>query len=223
MSFVVSAVDFEHVKSGWYNAVCVSVVDLGLQGIEYPDKKTGEKKYFEQAQVALVFELSEKYTTGDFKGKPFVVFEKFSQSIGNGSKLREFIEWWLDKKFPKDSKPSFDLDILRGKSVHLQVATKEAANGKIYTNIVDVERPKDKLEPVNLGYVPKYLKELVEKRLDKQGQQLDIADEFYDDPNKAFADAANADIGAEGGIDYRTLGDDDMPFRAKSSDETIPY
>lgn len=211
MSYIVTGMDFERLPDGEYDAVCFAFVPLGEQKTKFGVKK----------QVRFGFEVDARYTKGEYTGKRFTVWSRpMTANLSTGSALRDFVEWWIGRKFPIDRSPQYDLETLVGKCAKITVKN-EKVGEKDYTNIVSIGSPTKKIEMENFGYLPEWIKKQVDNRVDKPGQQLDITDEFYDDPNKALADAANSDIGAEGGIDYRTLSNDDVPF--KQGGGNIPY
>jgi hypothetical protein len=197
MSLVAKGSSYEKPSAGKHNAVCANVIDLGLQSVEY--KGVSQIKH----QCVLMFELEDQcYQSGEHAGKHMLISRRFTVSLSPKAALRDFIEWWLGKKFPNDKNIEFDIEKLRGKYAQIEIAH----NGD-YANIVSASAPVKQFEPEALGYVPEWVNDVLAKRLDQPGQTLEISDDYYYTANEAFSNAAKQD-----GFDDRPMTEADIPF-----------
>ena len=101
--------DFTPAPEGLHRAVCVDVVDLGMQ----PTKEWGEKH-----MVQIRWFIEERDPKSD---KPFLVMSRYTLSLGKKARLRQNLEAWRGKKFTEEELAGFDLENLIGVNCQLQI------------------------------------------------------------------------------------------------------
>ncbi len=105
--------DYEQAPPGNHPAVCVAIVDIGVQEQEF----AGEKKY--QRRAYFCFELvSEKSKAGN----NFLLGIDLTVSLAEKAKLRAWVEAWRGKKIADGEE--FDISVLLGKKCLLSVIEK---------------------------------------------------------------------------------------------------
>lgn len=101
--------EFEKHPTGTVTTVCTKILDMGTHWNE--PKQKNERK------IRIDFESTELMGAGDFEGKPFLLINSFNFSMYQNSRLCQFIEAWLGRKFPDQKKADeFDLETLLGKT-----------------------------------------------------------------------------------------------------------
>ena len=115
---------FTPCPEGLHQAVCVDVVDLGLQKGVYGEKHKAEIRWQtelmnEDAQPARRFQLRKWYTI----------------SLHEKSNLRKDLECWRGRKFTEAELDGFDLEKLLGANCQLQVIHNLSDEGKTYDNV----------------------------------------------------------------------------------------
>lgn len=130
--------------AGLHHAVCVDIVDLG---IEVSDKFTDKDgKPTSAHKIRIVWQIEEEMSDG----RRFSIGRKFTLSLNDKSKLRPFLESWRGVPFSeKDLAQGFDIEKLIGVNCTLQLMKSE--DGK-YTNVANVMPPTkgaELLEPLN--------------------------------------------------------------------------
>ena len=163
---------FEKHPEGQCTLVCTRILDLGT--VFNPAKNKDEHK------IMFGFESSELMTTGDNKGKPFMVFGNFNFTMFENSHLHKFVTDWLGKSFPtQDAADVFDFKSLLGKPAFANVVH----NGD-YVNIkslmplpkgMDAIKPVGELLIFDMGTQDK---SVFEKLSDKMKERLRKAKEF---------------------------------------------
>ena len=113
---------FENVEPGTYAAVCIGVIDLGTQPVEFE----GEKK--QQHKLIITFELSEQM--GD--GRPFVANREFTVSLHEKAGLRKFLAGWRGRDFNAEELAGFDLKNLLGKGCLLSMIQSKTIQINVY-------------------------------------------------------------------------------------------
>jgi hypothetical protein len=123
---------------GDHPAICISVIDLGLQ-------RTA--KFGNKPQVLLTFELPgcmvtfKNDETGKDETRPRVVSKTFNKSMNVKSTLRKCIERIRGAKFTDEQAADFDLATLLGKPCVLEIV--HAVKGdKTYANVESYSRYK---------------------------------------------------------------------------------
>lgn len=112
--------EFDPAPPGLHHAVCVDVINMGLQ-----DTKFGKKK-----QLKIVWQLKAK----DKKGKRFQVRRTYTQSLAEKSNLRHDLETWRGRPFSKEELMEFDIEKLLGANCQMQVIHRVSEKGRTYAN-----------------------------------------------------------------------------------------
>ena len=189
------------VEPGTYFAVCIGAVDLGEQETTY----NGKTRYVNQMQ--LIFELPEELIEVDGEMQPRWLSRRFTVSVSNKSKLRQFIETWYGKKFSDDAFREFDSDELLGRPAMLSVVLSEDG---AYANIASasalpkgVPAPKAKSEYLTFNVeawddiafekLPEYLQELIKKSSQYKAAHLPEDVVSVEAAEQAAAQAAEAE------------------------------
>ena len=113
---------FTPCPEGLHQAVCVDVVDLGLQKTAYGEKHKVELRWqteLENAETNRRFQLRKWYTA----------------SLHEKASLRKDLECWRGRKFTEEELKAFDLEKLIGANCQLQVIHNITDDGKTYDNI----------------------------------------------------------------------------------------
>lgn len=113
--------EFEQAPEGLYPAVCIDVIDLGVQQTPWGDKH----------QVSLRWALDE----ADSRGRRFIVQRRYTASLSERASLRQHLELWRGKKFTASELKQFDLEVLLGKPCQLQIVHKVVDDGRTFANV----------------------------------------------------------------------------------------
>ncbi|MBC8546480.1 hypothetical protein H8711_05970 [Clostridiaceae bacterium NSJ-31] len=133
----------EPVAEGPHIAICISIIDLGIQEISFQ----GESK--QQRRVMLTWEIPDDPIEKDGEAKPKVISKEYTLSLNEKAKLREHLEAWRGKKFTEAELEGFDLVNILGKPCQMQVVM----NDRGYSNVgVIMAVPKGL--PVQSAYHP---------------------------------------------------------------------
>ena len=117
---------------GIYAAVCVDVIDLGMETSTYE----GVTKT--QPKLRLVFETHE--------GEPRHIGKKFTASMHQKAKLTEFLGKWRGR--PVIPGEQVDLSRLMGANCTLVIGQSQSQDGtRTYSNIDAISKPTKKLVP----------------------------------------------------------------------------
>ena len=101
--------EFEKHPAKTVATVCTKVLDMGTHFNEIKQKQ--------EHKIRIDFESTELMTTGDYAGKPFLLINNFNFSMYQNSRLCQFIEAWLGRKFVDQKEAdNFDLSTLLGKT-----------------------------------------------------------------------------------------------------------
>lgn len=114
--------NFTPCPEGLHQAVCVDVVDLGIQKSAYGEKHKVEVRWqteMENEEAQRRFQLRKWYTL----------------SLHEKASLRKDLECWRGRKFTEDELHGFDLEKLLGANCQLQVIHNITDDGKTYDNI----------------------------------------------------------------------------------------
>lgn len=119
--------------AGTYQAVCTGVYDLGKQ----------ESKFGVKHKIVISWEVNKTIETeGEFKGKRYVVSNRYTLSLHEKSNLTRDLTSWLG------SVPdSLDLETLRGKNCMLGIVHKDV-DGKTYVNVTSVSALVEGMQPI---------------------------------------------------------------------------
>jgi hypothetical protein len=127
-----TATNFPPPPEGVHNAVCVDVIDLGMQETEWGIKP----------KLKLTFELE----TSAEDGHGFWVSKSFTASLHPKATLAQFLSKWRGKPIAENEK--IDLGVLIGVSAMLVLQhVQNDVTGKIYAVIDTVAKPQKKQTP----------------------------------------------------------------------------
>jgi len=131
--------EFTPAPEGLHQAVCVDVIDLGLQ----------ENKWGKKQMLRLSWQIEE---INDKTSKRFMVGQQFTQSLHKKSRLRPLLEAWRGKKFTDEELQGFDPEVLIGVNCQVQVVHSLGTEGQVYANVqavVPAPRGAVKMRPEN--------------------------------------------------------------------------
>jgi len=130
-------VSFEPVPPGAHIARCVTVVDCGMQKIEWK----GEEKW--QHKVWIAFEVpGQRAEWVDKEGNehegPKIIGKLYTNSISEKSHMGQHLASWRGKAFTgQEIRDGFDVSVLLGLACQISVAHNESG-GKVYANITGI-------------------------------------------------------------------------------------
>jgi len=127
---------FDPAPEGLHRAVCVDVLDLGLQPSPW-----GEKH-----KVRIVWEVEAENSDG----QRFQVRQTYNLSLNEKATLSEHLEAWRGKKYTTEERTEgIDLDLLVGQNCQLQIIHRESQDKKrTYANIQAMIVPAKGVEPL---------------------------------------------------------------------------
>jgi len=160
--------EFEKIKPGLINAICVGVWNIGKQKIEFQ----GEVKF--KQQIIIGFEVQQRHSEKD---EPMLQLSKFNMSLHEKSKLGPMIESWFSKKLSDNERYNYDLKQIVGKKCTLNLIE----NGtwiNIATILPAQESNKLASENVLQGEIPNFVKTMREKAVKEDEQPSVNVDEI---------------------------------------------
>ena len=134
---------FEPCPPGLHRAVCVDVVDLGLQ----------ETPYGAKHKVKLIWQVPLK----NKQGERYQIRATYTLSLAEGSNLRRDLESWRGRAFTEEERKGFDLEKLLGVNCQLNVMHGQSAKGRTYakaTAVLPLDKAAAKLAPENYTREP---------------------------------------------------------------------
>jgi hypothetical protein len=120
--------DFTPAPEGLWQAVCVDVVDLGMQTSQW-----GESH---RVQIRWQLEGDDPKT-----GKPYMAVRSFRLSLHEKSSLRPMLEAWRGRKFTPEELKGFDLEKLVGVACQVQIVHGITGQGGTFAQIQAVVPP----------------------------------------------------------------------------------
>lgn len=127
--------DYKLPPAGNHLARCYRIIDLGTQKTEWKGQQKAQK------QLQIVWELHGEDAEGNpmvmDDGRPLVASRKFTASLGEKAKLREFLVSWRGKAFTDDELMGFSLQNILDKWCMINI-THTQKNDKTYANITGV-------------------------------------------------------------------------------------
>lgn len=114
--------EFTPAPEGLHQAVCVDVVDLGLQPTPW-----GEKQ-----KVDIRWQIDQADPTS---GRQFMTTKRYTLSLNEKATLRQHLEAWRGKKFTAEELQGFDLEKLIGVNCQIQIVQEISDQGRIYANV----------------------------------------------------------------------------------------
>lgn len=163
--------NFEIIPEGTHQAVCYGVWDIG-----YHTNSFGTKQH----KIVVSWEINETIKNeGEYKGKRFVISNRYTLSLSEKANLRKHLESWRGKSFTPDELIGFDVEKLIGANCLLNIAHNEK-DGKTYSNILSIMQvPKgtQPMIPENDRTPPEWVKKVAEKS-ETDVQQSDPMTDF---------------------------------------------
>jgi hypothetical protein len=168
--------------AGVHNAVCVDVVDLGLQ----------QTQFGVQHKIVVIWEIDEQHPEFD---RRFTVSRKYTNSLNEKATLSKDLESWRGKPFTKEERGGFDVEKLIGAPAMVNVAHK-TENGVTYDNVVTITPVPKGMQ--RLAPSPDYVrvKDRGEKSWDVRTQPQAEAEPVNDGGGSDF------DFNADGGLPF---------------------
>ena len=119
--------NFKPLPVGMHTAICVALIDLGLQ--------PGNGNYAPAYKIALTFRTPDQLTD---KQEPMSITQTLTASMHKKANLRKMIENWFGKSFTDEEKAkNFDLKNLLGRAALINIKH-DTKNDKTYANIAAV-------------------------------------------------------------------------------------
>ena len=132
---------FAPCPEGLHTAVCVDVVDLGVQ----------QSQWGEKHKVRVVWQID---ATNAETGRRFNVMSHYTLSLHKKAKLRQHLETWRGKKFTEEQLQGFDLEKLLTANCQIQVSHNIKDDGEVWANVqAIVPAPTQGTPLVPLDYV----------------------------------------------------------------------
>lgn len=134
MSFVVKEEGTSRIApiaEGSYPAVCVGLIDLGLQNREFEGRKKCRR------QVTIVWELVGETIETSEGELPRTINKTYTASLHERSGLRKDLKSWRGREFTAEELKGFDLQNILGAPCLLQIVHKNTPNG-VYANIAAI-------------------------------------------------------------------------------------
>lgn len=111
---------------GLWPAVCVDVVELGMQETPWGPKD----------KIEIYWEIEE---LDPKTGVPFNVRTRYTASLNEKSTLRKTLEIWRGRKFTTNElRKGFNVETLLGANCQINIAHKTTDDGKVYANVTAV-------------------------------------------------------------------------------------
>ena len=118
---------FTPAPQGTHQAVCVDVIDLGMVAGSYQGKPNVRHK------IDVAWQIDE--TRDD--GKRFVVYKRYTLSLGDKARLRADLESWRGRAFTDAELRGFDVETVKGANCLINIAHNTKGD-KTYANVVSV-------------------------------------------------------------------------------------
>lgn len=124
-----SSSDWENPKVGMTAAICIDVVDLGLQTTSYGDKY----------QIKLVFQLDQERSDG----KPMRIGRKYTKTLDDKGNFRKDLKSWRGADLTTEELAEFDADKLIGAQAQVLITEFQKTDGTAGTSIGAITPPAD--------------------------------------------------------------------------------
>lgn len=148
--------EFEKLPAGTIQAICVNVIDLGIEQYSYQGEEKSSHK------IIVLWECDKRYEQGEWSGKRFLISKKYTLSLNEKANLRKDLESWRGRAFTEDELNGFDVEKLVNASCLLGIVHNQANNGNIYANISAVSPLMANMNPLTRetpeGYLPEWIK-----------------------------------------------------------------
>lgn len=128
--------DFQICPQGNHVAVCFSVIDLGVQEVNFQGTVSHKRK------VRVSWELpNEMICEGELAGQPFSISKNYTMSLHPKSVLYKDLISWRGRQFSVDELSGFDLKNIIGAPCMLNVIHQESQDGqKTYANVSGISQ-----------------------------------------------------------------------------------
>lgn len=128
--------DFQICPAGNHVATCISVVDLGVQEVNFQGTISYKRK------VRVSWELpNELIQEGNFSGQPFSVSKNYTLSLNEKAILFKDLTSWRGRAFTQQELDGFDLYNILGVNCMLNVVHVPSQDGpKTYANVASVSQ-----------------------------------------------------------------------------------
>jgi hypothetical protein len=197
-------ISYEKIPADIHNAICIQIVELGTQQIEY------QGKILEQKKVNITWELSEELMKD---GRPFVISKEYTLSLDEKSKLCQDLIGWRGKNFTQEELKGFNLENILGKPCRLAIIDHiNPKNNKVYSQVNSI-LPKNKNFNLEKAFNPLILLDLdnfdieIFNKLSKYLQEKIKKSPEYKHINK-IEQNFNADLD----LDNNVFSDEEIPF-----------
>ena len=114
--------EFTPAPEGLHQAVCVDVIDLGMQPSQWGEKQKVEIRW----QLDQLDELT---------ARRFLVTSRYTMSLNEKATLRHPREAWREKKFSQEELQGFDLEKLLGVNCQVQIVHNLSDKGGTFANV----------------------------------------------------------------------------------------
>ena len=128
--------DFQICPQGNHIAVCYSLIDLGVQEVNF----NGETSY--KRKVRVSWELpNEIISEGDYAGQPFSISKNYTLSLNSKSILFKDLVSWRGRQFTDQELAGFDLVNIIGAPCMVNVIHNQSQDGqKTYANVASISQ-----------------------------------------------------------------------------------
>lgn len=120
---------FDVLDEGMYEAVCVGIVDLGMQ-YDATFDKTHHK-------IHIIWEIAGETYELDGETIPRTVIRDFTFTLGEKSHLRHILESWRGRKYTADELKEVNIAALLGRPCQIQIMHSETKRG-IFAGVENV-------------------------------------------------------------------------------------
>jgi hypothetical protein len=128
--------EYTPAPEGLHQAVCIDVVDLGIQ----------KTQFGEQVKIEIRWVIDE---VDPKTNRQYMVLRRFTPSLHKKSNLRPTLEAWRGRKFTDEELKGFDIEKLIGANCQLQICHNISSEGDTYANVqavVPIPRNAAKME-----------------------------------------------------------------------------
>lgn len=136
--------DYQICPQGNHVATCFSVIDLGVQEVNYQGDTSFKRK------VRVSWELpNELISEGDLAGQPFSIAKNYTFSLNEKAVLYKDLVSWRGRAFTQQELEGFELFNILGAGCMLNVIHAQSQDGqKTYANVSSVSQmPKGMPKP----------------------------------------------------------------------------
>ena len=154
--------DYTPAPEGLHQAVCIDVVDLGIQKTQFGDQV--------KIEVRWVIEEIDPKTQ-----KQYMVLRRFTPSLHKKASLRAVLESWRGRKFTKEEEKEFDIEKLLGANCQLQIVHSIRDNGTFANVQACVPYPKNTPRIAVEEYIRRIDRE---KKYEEHPDAVAVGDEY---------------------------------------------